>query len=87
MYHYLYIYIYIYIHTYTHMRMRDGIHTAQFYFSGVHEDYHQPTDTAEKILYEPYKRRVKLIFHTAWELANRDDKISLNKQKYFILID
>ena len=52
---------------------------AIFYFSGVHEDYHQPTDTAEKILYEPYKRRVKLIFHTAWELANRDDKISLNK--------
>ena len=50
---------------------------AIFYFSGVHEDYHQPTDTAEKILYEPYKRRVKLIFHTAWELANSKDKIKL----------
>ena len=51
---------------------------AIFYFSGVHEDYHKPTDTAEKILYEPYKRRVKLIFHTAWELANRDERIKLN---------
>ena len=51
---------------------------AIFYFSGVHEDYHRPTDTAEKILYEPYKRRVKLIFHTAWELANRDEIIKLN---------
>ena len=51
---------------------------AIFYFSGVHEDYHEPTDTAEKILYEPYKRRVKLIFHTAWELANRDERIKLN---------
>ena len=49
-----------------------------FYFSGVHEDYHKPTDTAEKILYEPYKRRVKLIFHTAWGLANRDERIELN---------
>ena len=51
---------------------------AIFYFSGVHEDYHKPTDTADKILYEPYKRRVKLIFHTAWELANRDERIKLN---------
>ena len=51
---------------------------AIFYFSGVHKDYHQPTDTAEKILYEPYKKRVKLIFHTAWELANRDERIKLN---------
>ena len=49
-----------------------------FYFSGVHEDYHKPTDTAEKILYEPYKRRVKLIFHTAWGLANRNERIKLN---------
>jgi len=48
-----------------------------FYFSGVHEDYHKPTDTAEKILYEPYKRRVKLIFHTAWGLANRNERIKL----------
>ena len=50
---------------------------AIFYFSGVHEDYHQPTDTAEKILYDIYKKRVKLIFHTAWELANREDRIEL----------
>ena len=50
---------------------------AIFYFSGVHEDYHEPTDTAEKILYEPYKRRVKLIFHTAWELANSKERIKL----------
>ena len=52
---------------------------AIFYFSGVHEDYHQPTDTAEKILYDVYKKRVKLIFHTAWGLANSDNKIRLNK--------
>ena len=50
---------------------------AIFYFSGVHEDYHQPTDTADKILYDIYKKRVKLIFHTAWELANSEKKIRL----------
>ena len=52
---------------------------AIFYFSGVHEDYHQPTDTAEKLLYDVYKKRVQLIFHTAWELANRKERIRLNK--------
>ena len=52
---------------------------AIFYFSGVHEDYHQPTDTAEKILYNIYSKRVKLIFHTAWGLANRNERIKLNK--------
>ncbi len=51
---------------------------AIFYFSGVHEDYHQPTDTAEKILYDVYSKRVKLIFHTAWGLANREERIKLN---------
>ena len=50
---------------------------AIFYFSGTHEDYHQPGDTADKILYEPYSKRVKLIFHTAWSLANRDERIKL----------
>ena len=50
---------------------------AIFYFSGVHEDYHEPTDTADKILYEPYRKRVKLIFHTAWELANTKERIKL----------
>ena len=51
---------------------------AIFYFSGVHEDYHEPTDTADKILYNIYNKRVKLIFHTAWSLANSNEKIKLN---------
>ena len=49
-----------------------------FYFSGTHEDYHKPTDTAEKIDYKLLKKRTKLIFHTIWEIANRDKTISLN---------
>ncbi|MAR43826.1 MAG: peptidase M28 [Flavobacteriaceae bacterium] len=52
---------------------------AIFYFNGVHEDYHKPTDTVEKIEYELLKDRIKLIFFTAWELANRNKSIEVDK--------
>ena len=42
-----------------------------FYFNGTHEDYHRPTDTPDKIGYELLAERAKLVFVTAWELANR----------------
>ena len=50
-----------------------------FYFSGTHEDYHQPTDTAEKIRYDLLTKRTRLIFHTAWEIANMDERIEVDK--------
>ena len=50
-----------------------------FYFSGTHEDYHQLTDTADKINYEVLEKRAKLIFHTAWEIANRKNKLFVDK--------
>lgn len=49
-----------------------------FYFSGVHEDYHQPTDTEEKINYSLLKKRTDLVFYTTWELANRDERPKMN---------
>lgn len=48
---------------------------AVFYFSGTHEDYHQPSDTADKLNYEKMIKIGRLVFHTAWELANRDERI------------
>ncbi len=45
-----------------------------FYFNGVHEDYHQETDTPEKINYDLLAKRAQLIFHTAWEIANREKR-------------
>lgn len=53
---------------------RKGI-PAIFFFSGVHEDYHEPTDTVDKILFDLLLQRTLLVFHTAWELANREDRI------------
>ncbi len=50
-----------------------------FYFSGVHEDYHEATDTVDKIEFEKMTTIAKLVFHTAWELANREDKIKVDQ--------
>ena len=46
-----------------------------FYFTGVHEDYHQPTDTVDKIMFQKTQKIARLVFHTAWEIANRDKKL------------
>ena len=50
-----------------------------FYFNGTHVDYHKHTDTPEKIEYELLAKRSRLIFLTAWELANREGRIRLDK--------
>jgi len=52
-----------------------------FYFNGVHEDYHKITDTVEKIDFNKIQTITRLVFLTAWELANRDERIQLNKTK------
>ncbi len=46
-----------------------------FYFNGVHEDYHKPTDTADKIEYDLMAKRAQLVFYTAWEVANRAKRL------------
>ena len=48
-----------------------------FYFNGVHEDYHKPSDTIEKLDFDKINTITKLIFLTAWEIANREDRIKL----------
>jgi Zn-dependent M28 family amino/carboxypeptidase len=50
-----------------------------FYFNGTHADYHQPSDTPDKINYELLENRTRLVFHTAWEVANRDTRIFADK--------
>jgi hypothetical protein len=51
---------------------------AIFYFSGVHADYHQPSDTVDKINFEKMATIGKLVFHNIWEIANRPDKIKVD---------
>ncbi len=52
-----------------------------FYFDGMHPDYHQPTDDVEKIDFELLAQRAKLIFFTAWEVANRPQRIKVDADK------
>lgn len=49
-----------------------------FFFSGVHDDYHRPTDTPDKIMYDKATVISKLAFHVTWDLANRADRIQVN---------
>jgi len=41
-----------------------------FYFNGVHDDYHQPGDEVDKIDFPMLAKRARLVYFTAWELAN-----------------
>ena len=50
-----------------------------FYFNGTHDDYHQTSDTPDKIQYDLLTKRTRLIFHTAWEVANREGRITADK--------
>lgn len=54
-----------------------------FYFSGVHEDYHQPGDDIEKIHFGKTMRTTKLVFLTAWEIANRDQRLPVDRSSDF----
>jgi hypothetical protein len=46
-----------------------------FYFDGIHNDYHKTTDTPDKINFELLEKRARLIFLTAWEIANRENML------------
>jgi Zn-dependent M28 family amino/carboxypeptidase len=52
-----------------------------FYFNGVHDDYHQETDEVKKINFEKIKKISSLVFFTAWELANREERIKVDSNK------
>lgn len=45
-----------------------------FYFNGVHEDYHKESDEISKINFPLLVKRAKLVFYTAWEIVNRNDR-------------
>ncbi|MCX2679315.1 M28 family metallopeptidase [Galbibacter sp. EGI 63066] len=52
-----------------------------FYFNGTHADYHKISDTPDKINYDLLTNRTQLIFHTAWEVANRAERVKVDKPK------
>jgi hypothetical protein len=51
-----------------------------FYFDGVHEDYHQPTDSPDKIDYHKMQSVARTVFIIASELANAPARPVVDKQ-------
>lgn len=50
-----------------------------FYFNGTHADYHKASDTVDKINFDVMTKRVKLIYFTAWIMANREAMLKRDK--------
>ncbi len=50
-----------------------------FYMDGDHADYHQPSDSIEKIDFANMERIARTIFATGWELANRPTRPTVDK--------
>jgi hypothetical protein len=51
-----------------------------FYFSGVHRDYHQPSDTIEKIDFDKMTKVTRLVYATGWRIANLDHRLTVDKK-------
>ncbi|MDX2064583.1 MAG: M20/M25/M40 family metallo-hydrolase [Fimbriimonadaceae bacterium] len=56
---------------------KNGIPVA-FFFDGFHPEYHQPTDTIEKINFKKIVTTARLVFLTAFELARRPERLRKN---------
>ncbi len=51
-----------------------------FYTSGDHHDYHKSTDTIENLHFDRIQKVAQLVFYTAWEIANRENRIIIDKK-------
>jgi peptidase M28-like protein len=51
-----------------------------FYTDGEHEDYHQPSDTVDKIDFEQMEKITRTVYATAWELGNRAQRPRVDKK-------
>jgi hypothetical protein len=51
-----------------------------FWFDGVHEDYHGPGDSADKIDYDKMEKVARTIFLTMWEVSDLPTRPKIDKQ-------
>ncbi len=50
-----------------------------FYMDGDHDDYHQLSDSVDKIDFDNMEKIARTIFATGWELANRPTRVKVDK--------
>ncbi len=58
--------------------LRQGIPVISW-FTGSHEDYHRPSDSADKIDYRKMERITRTVFFTAWSLADAAGRPRIDK--------
>jgi hypothetical protein len=58
-----------------------------FFFNGVHPDYHQVTDSPDKIDSEKESRILKLLFYLGEEIANAPTRPQWNPQSYKEIVE
>jgi Zn-dependent M28 family amino/carboxypeptidase len=50
-----------------------------FFFDGVHQDYHRPGDSPDKIDYQKMEKVTRTVYMTLWEVANRATRPRVDK--------
>jgi Zn-dependent M28 family amino/carboxypeptidase len=58
-----------------------------FFFNGVHEDYHEVTDSPEKINSEKEARILRLLFYLGQEIANAPNRPQWNPESYREIVE
>jgi Peptidase family M28 len=58
-----------------------------FFFNGVHEDYHEVTDSPDKIDSEKESRILKLLFYLGQEIANAPSRPKWNQESYREIVE
>ena len=53
-----------------------------FFFTGVHEDYHQPSDEVHKIRFYKMAKIVRTMYATAVLVANTDNPPTVDNQEF-----
>ncbi len=58
-----------------------------FFFNGVHEDYHQVTDSPDKIDAEKEARILRLVYYLGQEIGNATEKPKWNPESYKQIVE
>ena len=58
-----------------HMAFQERGIPAFFFFSGMHEDLHKPTDDADKIEYDKMQKISQLVYELTMALANGEERL------------
>ena len=57
---------------------------AVFCFTGIHPDYHQPSDEIDKLNFSAMEKIVQAVFLAGWKLANQDEIPPLTPPAYLV---